>query len=190
MILATSELKKIANSVASGLNDYNIQGASIDLSIGEKAKIQTSTKTINLLEDDDLESLYTEVDLTKGYELKPSSYMYSSTIEYVKIPKDHCGILLPRSSFARIGMILPISMYANPGYEGHLPIIIYNASPAAVIIPPYYRVMQLLLLKLHGEAIEYHHQKDGKYHKEGSIQSPSFKDIEIEEIIKKLKDAR
>ena len=53
MILATSELEKIASDVATGLNAYNIQGASIDLAIGESAKIQTSTKTINLLEQDE-----------------------------------------------------------------------------------------------------------------------------------------
>lgn len=186
MILATSELEKIASSVATGLNAYNIQGASIDLAIGESARIQTSTKTINLLEQDTFDDIYEEVDLTKGYELKPGTYMYASTIETVKIPMDCCGILLPRSSFTRIGMILPMSMYANPGYEGNLPIIIFNASPASVIIPPYYRIMQLLLVRLDGTAKGYHEQVDAKYYKENSHISPSFRDIELEKIIAKL----
>lgn len=186
MILATSELEKIASSLATGLNAYNIQGASIDLSIGETAKIQTSTTTINLLEKDDFEDIYEEVDLTKGYELKPQTYMYASTVENVKIPMDCCGILLPRSSFTRIGMVLPMSMYANPGYEGNLPIVIFNASPASVIIPPYYRVMQLLLAKLEGNARGYHEQVDAKYYKEESLKNPSFKDIELKNILDKL----
>ncbi len=186
MILASSELEKIASSVATGLNAYNIQGASIDLAIGETAKIQTSTKTINLLEKETFDDIYEEVDLTKGYELKPGTYMYASTIETVSIPIDCCGILLPRSSFARIGMILPMSMYANPGYEGNLPIVIFNASPASVIIPPYYRIMQLLLVKLDGTAKGYHEQIDAKYYKENAHQNPSFKDAEMAQILAKL----
>lgn len=45
MILGTSELKKISKSITS-LNESNIRGASIDLSIGDKAKIK---KMIELL---------------------------------------------------------------------------------------------------------------------------------------------
>ena len=186
MVLASSELQKIASDVATGLNAYNIQGASLDLSIGESAKIQTSTKLINLLEDDALDDIYEEVDLTKGFVLHPGQYLYASTIEKVRIPMDCCGILLPRSSFARIGMILPMSMYANPGYEGNLPIVIFNASPAPVMIPPYYRVMQLLLLRLEGTARGYHEQVDAKYYKENSHIDPSFQDVELGKIIEKL----
>jgi len=123
MVLATDELSRISSQIADSLNEYNIMGASIDLSIGETAKI----------------------------------HMYASTIETVSIPITHCGLLFPRSSFARIGLMLPISMYANPGYIGNLPIVIHNASPSKVIIPPYYRVMQLLLFELKGNAKPYNH---------------------------------
>jgi len=157
MVLATDELSRISSQIADSLNEYNIMGASIDLSIGETAKIHTNNRTINLLDGEDFDDIYQEVDLTKGYELLPHQYMYASTIETLSIPITHCGLLFPRSSFARIGLMLPISMYANPGYKGNLPIVIYNASPSKVIIPPYYRVMQLLLLELKGNAKPYNH---------------------------------
>ena len=40
MILASSELEKIAKDNITALNNENIRGASIDLSIGDKALIQ------------------------------------------------------------------------------------------------------------------------------------------------------
>jgi len=188
-VLATSELKKLVSEsgIISALNDYNIQGSSIDLSIGEQVSVPKQRDLINLFEDQEPSELYEQVDLAKGYRLEPECYMYGSSVESIKIPLDLCGFILPRSSFARIGLVLPMSMYANPGYEGHLPIIIYNASKTAVMIPPYYRVCQLVLMELKGEARPYEHQKDVKYHKEKPLKSPSFKDVELEQIFERLK---
>ena len=122
------------------------------------------------------------------YELKPLEYLYTSSVERVKIPLNMCGIVLPRSSFARIGLILPISSYANPGYEGYLPIVIFNASNSIIKIPPYIRIMQLLLCELKGEAIPYEKQKDSKYHNEQKLQNPSFNDNEIKAILGQIKN--
>lgn len=190
MILATSEIDKIKSNFTC-LNDYNIRGASIDLSISDKAKVKKDSAPIDLFQldcDDSLcDNIYTEIDLAKGYELKPLEYLYSSSVEKVKIPLNMCGIVLPRSSFARIGVILPISSYANPGYEGHLPIVIFNASNSIIKIPPYIRIMQLLLCELKGQAIPYEKQKNSK-HNEQKLQNPSFNDNEIKAILERIKN--
>ncbi|EAJ1119950.1 dCTP deaminase [Campylobacter lari] len=190
MILGTSELKKISKSITS-LNENNIKGASIDLSIGDKAKVKKDDRVIDLFKldcDDNLcDDIYQEIDLAKGYELKPKEYLYSSSVEKVTIPKNMCGIILPRSSFARIGLILPISSYANPGYVGNLPIVIFNASNSVIKIPPYIRIMQLLFCEIKGEAIEYKHQEDSKYHNEPSLKNPQFNDSDIKAILEKIK---
>ena len=191
MVLATSEIEKIKSNFTC-LNDFNIRGASIDLSISDKAKVKKDDKPIDLFQldcDDSLcDNIYTEIDLAKGYELKPLEYLYTSSVERVKIPLNMCGIVLPRSSFARIGLILPISSYANPGYEGYLPIVIFNASNSIIKIPPYIRIMQLLLCELKGEAIPYEKQKDSKYHNEQKLQNPSFNDNEIQAILGQIKN--
>ena len=127
------------------------------------------------------------IDLAKGYDLKPLTYLYASSVEKVTIPEDMCGILLPRSSFARIGLILPISSYANPGYSGNLPIVVFNASNSIIRIPPYIRIMQLLLCEIKGESIAYGELSDSKYHNESPLSSPKFNDKEIGDILAKLK---
>ncbi|EAJ1060506.1 dCTP deaminase [Campylobacter coli] len=190
MILGTSELKKISKSITS-LNESNIRGASIDLSIGDKAKIKKDDRVIDLFKldcDDNLcDDIYQEIDLAKGYELKPKEYLYSSSVEKITIPKNMCGIILLRSSFARIGLILPMSSYANPGYTGNLPIVIFNASNSIVKIPPYIRIMQLLFCEIKGEAIEYKLQEDSKYYNESSLKNPQFNDSDIKAILEKVR---
>ncbi|WP_104719495.1 dCTP deaminase [Helicobacter pullorum] len=194
MILASSELEKIAKDNITALNNENIRGASIDLSIGDKALIQKNKGNEDIIDlfnlDCDKElcnNIYEEIDLAKGYDLKPLTYLYASSVEKVTIPKDMCGILLPRSSFARIGLILPISSYANPGYSGNLPIVVFNASNSIIRIPPYIRIMQLLLCEIKGKSIAYEELSDSKYHNESPLSSPKFNDKEIGDILAKLK---
>lgn len=186
MILATSELKKIIDDLVDSSSFSEIRGSSIDLAIGEKALIPKGG-VINLFENklDDAE-FFDEIELAKGYDLNPGCYMYASSAEKVSIPKDKCAILLPRSTLSRMGLLLPSSMYANPGYEGHLPIIIHNASPFVFKIPPYYRVMQMILCELKGEASVYKEQNDAKYFGEKSTLKPLFDDFNLEDVLKKI----
>lgn len=111
IVLATDELEKLG--CITSLNDYNIQGASIDLSLGDKAKIRND-KDIDLFDENALDQeLYGEIDLAKGYTLKPKEFLYSSSVEKVTIPKDKCGLIVPRSTFARLGLILPIPVIVD-----------------------------------------------------------------------------
>ena len=182
-IISLIEKENIIDLVSSN----TIQGSSIDLRIGETAKIRVDTEPLILSENPDLESIFEEVDLKKGFRLKPNQYLYANTIEYVKIPNNMCALLLPRSTFARLGLLLLLSQYANPSYEGNLPIIIYNASQVEVEIPPYYRIMQMLLLRVDGEAKEYKKQIDAKYFKETNVPNPQLdKDYDLEKILKEL----
>ena len=189
MVLAHSELVKITKEFKN-TNPEDIRGSSVDLSISEKAKIPKKDIVIDLFDgkpsDEEIDGFFEEIELAKGYELKPNSFFYTSTTEYIKIPQNMCGIILPRSTFARIGLLLPNSMYANPGYEGHLPLIIHNNSPFTIKIPPYYKVAQLLLCEVKGDTIPYEHQPAQKYHKEGIIENPKFDDFDFKEFFKQF----
>ena len=174
MILATSELKKLNFD---NVFDFDIQGASIDLAIDNIIKIPKKNKTIDL-ENFNSDELFNKIELSKGFILKPNEFIYASTLEKIEIPLNMCGIILARSQLARIGLILPGSMFANPGYKGHLPIIIHNHSPFEIKIPPYFRVAQLLLLELKGKAIEYGSNKLHKYQNEEKLKDPKFDDFQ------------
>ena len=190
MIQSTEKLKELVKNenIIDLVSKYTIKGASIDLRIGETAKVRIDTEPLILADNPNLENIYKEVSLSKGFRLKPNQYLYANTVENIKIPNNMCGLILSRSSFARLGLILPISQYANPSYEGHLPIIIYNASQVEVEIPPYYKVMQILFMKIDGKAQKYQEQSDVKYFQETNIQTPKLdSDYKIEDIFNKLK---
>ncbi|MDR2869686.1 MAG: dCTP deaminase [Deferribacteraceae bacterium] len=184
MVLATSTLARLVQDNNMSLLRKNIRGASIDLRIDDIAHIRTDTTPLVLSNTDKPDELLfgrlTEVDLAKGFQLEPGQYLYGKAFESITIPNNMCGFVFPRSSFARIGLILPISCYANPGYHGNLPLIIHNASPVPVEIPPYYRVAQLVYCEILGDAIEYDAQLDAKYQNEEHQALASLDDVELE----------
>ena len=192
MILATSKLEELYKDghITNLLEESAIKGSSIDLRISENVKVPNNTPLEIDLLDDDLEDkietkMYQEQSLAKkDFWLLPGKYIFGNTYEQITIPNNMCGILLPRSTFARMGLLLPVSQYANPGYKGHLPIVIYNASKNKIKIPPYYRVMQLLLCTLDGTSKDYNTQLDHKYHDETTPTNPqSYKDIDLNTIL-------
>ena len=189
MIYASSRLKSLIQENNMELLSANIKGASIDIRIDSKAYIRTDSESLILTDNDDKDELLKdrtkEIDLAKGFQLQPGQYLYGKAFETIKVPENACGLIMPRSTFARIGLILPISQFANPGYAGKLPIIIYNASPVAVEIPPYYRVAQIIYAEISGKAIPYNQQADAKYHNEANNKADaSLKDEEL--ILKRL----
>ncbi|MDE7168758.1 MAG: dCTP deaminase [Mucispirillum sp.] len=193
MFLATDELRKILDNNDMMILKNNIRGASIDLRINHIAYTRIDENPLILAEGcDDPEELLKgrtkEIDLAKGFLLKPGDYLYGKTFEKIKVPDSMCGLIMPRSTFARIGLILPISQFANPGYEGNLPLIIHNASRVEVEIPPYYRVAQIMFADLRGNAVPYGSQKDAKYQHEASGANASLNDEELNNAIRFLKE--
>jgi len=109
MVLATSELEKIAKTFKN-INLDDIRGSSIDLAISEKAKIPKENKTIDLFsEKPNTDELFNEVELAKGYELKPNSFLYSSTVEYIKIPQNMCGIIYQEAHLQELGLYYQVA---------------------------------------------------------------------------------
>ncbi|WP_369124640.1 dCTP deaminase domain-containing protein [Brevibacillus laterosporus] len=72
---------------------------------------------------------YEEIDLLKKpFYLKPRKMIQGYTTEYIKLPSTLVGNIHNRSSLARFGLDVAISSFANPGYEGNLPLVISNLS--------------------------------------------------------------
>jgi hypothetical protein len=63
------------------------------------------------------------------------------------------GRLVGRSSLGRLGLsIATQSNLINPGWSGHMPLIIFNQSPFDIILHPYIGVVQLCLVELSQDA--------------------------------------
>lgn len=65
--------------------------------------------------------------------LKPHQITVIITKETLNIPEDILGRILTKGRLFSVG-VLPVNTYADPGFQGRLGIVLYNASPKHLII--------------------------------------------------------
>ncbi len=82
--------------------------------------------------------------------LPPGTYKVQFN-ELVKIPPDCIALALPRSSLLRMGVSAHNALW-DPGYEGRSEGMIFVANPHGVEIYPNAKLVQLVFLRMEGEA--------------------------------------
>lgn len=69
--------------------------------------------------------------------------------EQFRIPDEYAGKIEGRSSYARIGLAIHCTGdFINPGWNGFMPLQLFNASPFPIKILPYLPICQLMLVPL------------------------------------------
>jgi dUTPase len=85
--------------------------------------------------------------------LKPGQIVMGRIYERFRIPNGHAGKIEGRSSFARLGLAVHCTGdFINPGWEGFMPLQLYNAGPYPLRLTPYLDICQLLLVRLSDES--------------------------------------
>lgn len=64
------------------------------------------------------------------------------------------GMISGRSSVCRAGLFVENAGYVDPGFDGHITLELYNASPNTIEIEAGTRVAQLILIQMDGAAAE------------------------------------
>ena len=97
------------------IENFNIdrlQSVSYDVSISNKImKFKDEFKTIYLDEKNDVESLFDEEDITRGYKLRPEEYILVRLNERLNMPNDLAGHIRPRTTFNKLGFINIIFLF-------------------------------------------------------------------------------
>lgn len=96
----------------------------------------------------------------KSIILKPGDFYLVTTIEKVNVPKNLVGILKPRSTLQRMGLILRTTQIA-PGYSGELTFALHNAGPAQVKIEMGARIVHVMFARVCGKTAIYRGQWQG-----------------------------
>ena len=116
-----------------------------------------------------------EIKFDESIILKPGELLIGRTYENFKIPKNYAGKIVAKSSIARLGISLFCSTdFINPGWAGHIPLIIKNHGVNSVKIHPLLTMCQIIVIELSSTPVgEF---GEGKY--ESSYQNddggPSF----------------
>lgn len=177
-------------------NEERLQGASYDISMGNIIHIyKKEFKTIDLKNQNEIDSIYDEVIIEDGYVIGPKEYILVTLNERINLPNDIIAHIRPRTRFTRLGLILS-DQHCNQTYCGKLQLGIFNATNCAMRIYPDLKIGQLVFEELKSIPSEnkwYKNCKDSIYNNEenfiGSKVSDEIKkkaDVEYKSILKKL----
>lgn len=180
-----------SHSLIEKFNIDRLQSVSYDVSMSNKImKFKDEFKTIYLDEKNDVENLFDEEDITRGYKLRPEEYILVRLNEKLNMPNDLAGHIRPRTTFNKLGLIIT-SQHINPSYSGYLQIGIKNNTPNVVVLKPGLVIGQVVFETVDEEIREdllYKNKKDSKYQNEDDFVGSKVYDEETTQKANKLFD--
>ncbi len=124
MILSDRDIKNYIQNkklVISPLSNDTIRENGIDLKIGDQiARFLRLKEPVDINNESEIRKAYA---IEKGHEfvIEPYEHILLTTLEYVKMPNDLIGFVNLRSTFARLGLIIPPTII-DAGFEGQITI--------------------------------------------------------------------
>ncbi len=88
------------------------------------------------------------------------------TVEVVDVPAYYSGQVELRSTFARMGLLMPPT-YADPGFKGTLTLEIFNGSLHPIVIHPNMHIAEMILIPTPFEPLY-----EGRYQGQGDSVVP------------------
>lgn len=80
---------------------------------------------------------------SEGFYLTPGGFVNGATLEWIEIPPGLVGILMGKSSLARIGLQIEAAGYVDPGWKGRLTLEIVNLGENTIILRPGMDICQI-----------------------------------------------
>ena len=150
MTLSYNTMKKLMkkNLLIVNANNQNIHSSSYDVTLDKYVLIfKKNKKPISLIDAQELDSMYEEINISEGYTLKPGETILVVLEDEFNMPCNVCGSIRGRTSFNRLGLTIPIQ-HLNPGFKGKLNLTITNNSTNAYILTPKIQIAQVVFEKL------------------------------------------
>lgn len=151
----------------------NPEGAGIDLRVGIVSKFVKSKSFLGVKERATLDSekiLEFNAEKTSSYVLKPQEYILVTTIESLNMSDDLVGIIRPRGTLFRSGIMLSTGQ-VNPSYSGELTFGMYNASNFDFEFELGARIAHILFSEVYGTTNPYRGQWQN-----GRISAPTLEE--------------
>jgi len=173
MILSDRDIKRYIDSgklLIDPLNRDTIRENGVDLRIGGAiARLKRINKSFDPRRDDPSE--FIEVVEGDEFIIYPNEHVLLHTMEYIKLPKDLMAFVNLRSSYARIGLIIPPTI-VDANFEGELTIELIGGN-FPVVLHKGDRFLHLIFAKLLSIPEKPYM---GKYQGQKGVQIPIFKE--------------
>jgi deoxycytidine triphosphate deaminase len=161
-------------------SDSQVTEDSIDLRLAPIAiAAHPGTRSLDYL-DPDLAKAYEALEIPAGgIEVQPLEPLLTQTLEMVCLPDSLTGLVVTRSTFARMGIMATcMAPKFCPGIRWAFPLQIVNLNRFPVRIYPYAPMVQLLVSSMIGEPIGYR----GRYQDSSTPSPPIVTDRERESL--------
>lgn len=138
----------------------NPEGAGIDLRIDIVSRLKKSESFLGIQEhstlDSEIVAQYDDKKVT-SFILEPKGYILVTTTETINNPSDLVGIIRPRGTLFRSGIMLSTGQ-VNPDYSGVLTFGMYNASDFEFKFELGARIAHILFCEVNGTTNPYRGQ--------------------------------
>src|SRR5437762_14238982 len=103
--------------------------------------------------------------------IPPNSFALARTIEYFRIPRDVLTVCLGKSTYARCGIIVNVTLF-EPEWEGFVTIEISNTTPLPAKIYANEGLCQVIFFESDEDCEVSYKDKKGKYQSQSGIVLP------------------
>lgn len=134
-----------------------------------------------------------ELDEGDSQLIAPGRVLMGRIYERFAVPSGYAGKVEGRSSYARLGLFVHCSGdFINPGWDGYMPLQLFNAGPYTIRITPYVSVCQLKLVPLSSEPERSYgmEELESKYVNDDGGPSFWWRDRQVRELQKRLGEAQ
>jgi dCTP deaminase len=171
MLLTKNEIKDILGKtliIRPLLSESQIGETTIDFRLGSDFMVSIQGRgaylDANLNNENQLASISSFFQETRRvvgetFLLHPNQSVLSSSLEYIKMPKNISALLIMRSSYSRLGIV--ISSTIQPGYCGCISIELTNTGKSPINLTVGAPIFQAKFFKLSNESNYFH--KERKY---------------------------
>ena len=131
----------------------HIQPASIDLTLDDSLET-VEADVIDLAHLADGESKCKIVSIPEdGYKLSPGEYVIGQTAEMLSFSTGFNGRICNKNSLVRWGLDISAGNFINPGFKGHMPLVIRNFGKAKIILRKGVLICQLEIRRFESPSI-------------------------------------
>jgi dCTP deaminase len=128
MVLGDRDLKYYLEKgwiVIDPLKEDSVRENGIDLRIG--GQIARFINTDKIFDPDNIDYSFFKIEKGEEFIIRPYEHVLLTTEELVKLPNDVMAFVNLRSSFARLGLLIPPTI-VDAGFEGQLTIEVVGSS--------------------------------------------------------------
>ncbi len=124
MMLSDRDIRRYMQSrklVITPLSDDTIRENGVDFKIGAQiARLKPSTNPVDIENTNQISEVY-EIQTGEEFIISPREHVLLTTFERVKMPENVVGFVNLRSTFARLGLLIPPTII-DAGFEGEITI--------------------------------------------------------------------